>query len=63
MPGVTTLHPAAAKQAEEGTVMHRSPSSISSPQDFEVWESSVLFLPSFFFLHTDMTEIYSTILD
>lgn len=50
MPVVTTLHPVATKLAKEGTVMHRSPSCISSSQDIAlwVWEGSVLFILIFF---------------
>lgn len=59
MPVATTLHPVATKLAEEETVLHRFPSSISSFQDTEVWGSPVLL--TFFFLHTDMTAIYSTV--
>lgn len=64
MPVVTTLHPVATKHAEERTVMHRSPSCISSSQDTTLRFGKVqCFLFFLFFLHTDMTEIYSTLLD
>lgn len=63
MPAVTTLHPVATKLAKEGTVMHRSPSSISSSQDTALSMAKLsAFYPFIFFLHANMTEIYFTVL-